>query len=284
MKLALFNGNRLGVVKDEQIIDVTAVLPHWDNGYAPNWWVRMCNDFDEIRPHIEVEAFRGNGVPLSGVKLNAAALWPSKIVAAAANYAAHVGEMASRAPYEAWMLEFGVFLKSPSSIIGPDDTIYLPDVGNAEIHHESELGFIIGKHGKNIPEERALEYVLGYTGVLDITVRGQGDRSTRKSYDGFTPIGPWLVTADEMGDPHNLRIQLWLNGSDTARQDVNSRDMQVKIPAMIAHISRIMTLNPGDVISTGAPPGVGKIVAGDVMTFEIEKIGSMNIYVSSHTT
>ncbi len=281
MKLALFNGNRLGVIKEEQIIDVTAALPHWDNGYAPNWWLRMCHDFDEIRPRIEAESARTQGTPLSQIRLNAPVLWPQKIVAAASNYAAHVDEMSARGPYEAWMLQFGVFLKAPSSIIGPDDTIELPAVGDAEIHHESELGFIIGKGGKNIPEEQALEHVLGYTGVLDITVRGQGDRSTRKSYDGFTPIGPWLVTADEVGDPHDLRIRLWLNADTVPRQDVHTGDMLVKIPQMIAHISSIMTLNPGDVISTGAPPGVGKIAPGDRITFEIEKIGQMAIHVRS---
>lgn len=279
MKLALFHGNRLGVLKGDQMIDVTAALPRWDNDYAPNWWLRMCHDFDEIRPHIEAASARGQGIPLAQVRLNAPVLWPQKIVAAASNYAAHIGEMANRGPYPAWMLEFGVFLKSPSSIIGPDDTIDLPAVGDAEIHHESELGFIIGKGGKNIPEERALEHILGYTGVLDITVRGQADRSTRKSYDGFTPIGPWLVTADEVGDPHDLRIRLWLNADDVPRQDVNTSDMQVKIPQMIAYISSIMTLNPGDIISTGAPPGVGKIAPGDRMTFEIEKIGRMDIHV-----
>ena len=124
-----------------------------------------------------------------------------------------------------------------------------------------------------------MEHVLGYTGVLDITVRGSGDRSTRKSYDGFTPVGPWLVTAEEVGDPHNLRIHLWLNDDSTPRQDVSTGDMQVKLPAMIAFISKIMTLNPGDVISTGAPPGVGKIAAGDAMTLDIEKGGRMQIDV-----
>jgi len=279
MKLALFNGNRLGVVRGEHITDVTAALPQWDNDYAANWWLRMCRDFDKLRPSIEVEASVAKAIPLSSVKLNAAALNPQKIVAAAANYPAHVEEMAAKAPYPAWMVNFGVFLKAPSSIIGPDDTIALPDVGDEEIHHESELGLVIGKGGKDIPEGQALHHVLGYTGVLDITLRGQADRSSRKSYDGFTPIGPWLVTADEVGDPQNLRIRLWVQGQETPRQDVTTRDMQVKIPAMIAYISRIMTLKPGDVITTGAPPGVGSIVPGDMMTFEIEKIGRMNVYV-----
>ncbi len=280
MKLALFNGNRLGVVIEEHIYDATATLPHWDDDYATNWWVRMCKNFKRLKPGIEALISREHAIPLSSVKLNAAALHPQKIVAAASNYSAHIQEMRDRATYEEWLLQFGVFLKAPSSIIGPNDTIKIPDVGDAEIHHESELGIIIGRTGKNIPEEQALDYVLGYTGVLDITVRGTGDRSSRKSYDGFTPIGPWLVTTDEIRDPHNLRIRLWLNGrEDKLSQNVSSGEMLVKIPAIIAYASRIMTLNPGDVISTGAPPGVGKIVSGDTITLDIEKIGLMNINV-----
>ncbi len=279
MKLALFNGNRLGIVQGEELRDVTSAVPQWDNELATNWWVRMCKNFDTLRPILEEEASRAKALPLASVKLNAPALNPGKIVAAASNYAEHVKEMAQAAKYGQWMLDFGIFLKAPSSIIGPEDTIYLPEVGEAEIHHESELAFVIGKEGKNIPEEEALDYVLGYTGLLDITVRGGADRSQRKSYDGFSPIGPWLVTADEVGDPHQLHIQLWLEGHQKPRQDVNSADMLVKIPAMIAFASKIFTLYPGDVFSTGAPPGVGKIVPGDIMTFEIEKIGRMKVYV-----
>lgn len=280
MKLALFNGNRLGVVREGYIYDATMALPHWDNDFAANWWVRMCKDFVRLRPAIEAAIVGIPGLPLSSVKLNTPALHPQKIIAVASNYAAHIQEMRNRATYEEWLLQFGIFLKAPSSIIGPGDTIELPEVGDAEIHHESELGVIIGRIGKNISEEHALDYVLGYTGVLDITVRGSGDRSSRKSYDGFTPIGPWLVTADELVDPHCLRIKLWLNGQEeAARQDVYSGDMLVKIPAIISYASHIMTLNPGDVITTGAPPGVGKIVSGDVITFSIESIGRMHIYV-----
>jgi 2-keto-4-pentenoate hydratase/2-oxohepta-3-ene-1,7-dioic acid hydratase in catechol pathway len=279
MKLALFNGNRLGLVTDQAIYDVTAALPHWDNVYAANWWLRLCHDFAQIRPALEAAARAGKGLPVDSVKLNAAALHPQKIIAVASNYAGHVQEMRDRVN-EAWLLDFGIFLKAPSSIIGPGDTIDLPDVGDAEIHHEAELGLVIGKTGKNIPEAAALDYVLGYTGVIDVTLRGSGDRSSRKSYDGFTPIGPWLVTADEVGNPHDLRIRLWLNeNEENVRQHVNSGEMLVKIPAIIAYASRIMTLQPGDVITTGAPPGVGKIEPGDVMTLDIDRIGRMTISV-----
>jgi 2-keto-4-pentenoate hydratase/2-oxohepta-3-ene-1,7-dioic acid hydratase in catechol pathway len=276
MKLALFDDYRLGVVRDDSIVDVTSVLPHWDNGYMANFWLRLCHDYDSLRPRLEEAAKSGQAVPLSQVKLNVPVLHPSKVMAAASNYGAHKAEMAARLQQQAqpsWLQEFDVFLKAPSSIIGPDETVYLPEVGDREIHHESELAFVIGKGGKDIPEERALDHVFGYTILLDITVRGDGDRSRRKSYDGFTPIGPWVVTADEIGDPHNLRIHLTVNGQ--TRQDVNSGDMLVNIPRMIAYASRVFTLNPGDVFTTGSPPGVGQIHPGDVMVTTIEKIGTM---------
>ena len=117
----------------------------------------------------------------------------------------------------------------------------------------------------------------GYTILLDITVRGDGDRSRRKSYDGFTPIGPYLVTADEVGDPHDLRIELWVNGQK--RQDVNSGEMLTRIPGMIAYASRVMTLYPGDVFTTGSPAGVGKIEDGDTMVAAIERIGKITLHV-----
>jgi len=276
MKLALFDDYRLGVLRgDDHLVDVTGALPHWDNGYAANFWLRLCHDFDALRPRLEQAALDGQVVALSGVRLRAPVLNPSKILAAASNYGEHRAEMAARSAgaSASWLQDFDVFLKAPSSIIGPGDTVYLPDVPGREIHHESELAFVIGRQGKNIPEERALEHVLGYTILIDVTVRGDGDRSRRKSYDSFTPIGPYLVTADEIGDPHNLRIELWVN--DQKRQDVNSGDMLVRIPGMIAYASRVMTLYPGDVFTTGSPPGVGKIEDGDTMVTQIERIGRL---------
>ncbi len=276
MKLALFDDYRLGVLRgEEHLVDVSGALPHWDNGYAANFWLRLCHDFDALRPRLEQAALDGQPVPLSSVRLRAPVLNPSKILAAASNYGAHKAEMAARGGgmTASWLQEFDVFLKAPSSIVGPGDTVHLPDVPGREIHHESELAFVIGRAGKNVPEERALEHVLGYTILIDVTVRGDGDRSRRKSYDGFTPIGPYLVTADEIGDPHSLRIELWVNGEK--RQDVSSGDMLVRIPAMIAYASRVMTLCPGDVFTTGSPPGVGKIEDGDTMVTQIERIGRL---------
>ncbi|HEY7066320.1 MAG TPA: fumarylacetoacetate hydrolase family protein [Chloroflexota bacterium] len=282
MKLALFNDHRLGVVRGDTIVDVTSALPAWDNGYMANFWLRMCHDFDALRPKLEQAAASGQGMPVSQARLNPPVLNPTKILAAASNYAAHKAEMNVRRDFTGdakWLGEFDVFLKAPSSIIGPDATVYLPEVGDREIHHESELAFVIGKSAKDVPPERAMEHVLGYTILLDITVRGEGDRSRRKSYDGFTPIGPYLVTADEVGDPNNLHIQLWVNGQ--TRQDVNSSDLLVKIPDMISYASKVYTLNPGDVFTTGSPPGVGQIHDGDTMVTEIAKIGRMTNHVKA---
>ncbi|MBX5489678.1 MAG: fumarylacetoacetate hydrolase family protein [Chloroflexi bacterium] len=281
MKLAIFNELRLGVLRgDDALVDVTAALPQWDNGYAANWWLRLCHDFAELRPRLERAAAEGQPVPLSQVRLRAPVLYPSKIIAAASNYGAHREEMRGRfTPAGSWLGEFDVFLKAPSSIIGPGDTIVLPEVGDREIHHESELAFVIGRGGKDIPVERALDHVLGYTILIDVTVRGAGDRSRRKSYDTFTPIGPYLVTADEIGDPHALRIELWVN--DQKRQDVNSGEMLTKIPEMIAYASQVMTLCPGDVFTTGSPAGVGQIHDGDTLVTQISKIGRMTNHVKA---
>ena len=182
---------------------------------------------------------------------------------------------------EDWMMSFDVFLKAPSAISGPADHIVLPrhalDAGQ-EIHHESELVIVIGTGGKDIPEGEAAGHILGFTAGLDITVRGAADRSRRKSYDTFAPLGPWITTADEAGDPASLEIDLVRNGDDH-RQHSRARDMITPVPAIVCYASRIMTLLPGDLIFTGAPPGVGPIYPGDVLDTRISRIGSMKIGV-----
>ena len=142
-----------------------------------------------------------------------------------------------------------------------------------EIHHESELAVIIGRGGTHIAEADAADHVLGYTIGLDMTVRGDGDRSRRKSYDTFTPIGPWIVTADEVADPNKLEVRLEVDGD--LRQEANTKDMLVDVAGIIAYASSVMRLDPGDVILTGAPPGVGQVKAGEVMVSEISEIGTM---------
>jgi len=200
-------------------------------------------------------------------------VWPHNLFAYPVNYIAHQTEMASthRADLN------GYFLKATSSISGPSDAIVLPDLPSREIHHECELALIIGKAGRHIPVDQALDHVFGYSCLMDITVRGKEERVMRKSYDTFTPIGPALVTADEVGDPSNLDMKLWVN--DDLRQHASTRDLLVDIPNMVALASSVSTLEPGDVIATGTPEGVGPIRHGDKVTIEIERVGRMTVPV-----
>jgi 2-keto-4-pentenoate hydratase/2-oxohepta-3-ene-1,7-dioic acid hydratase in catechol pathway len=289
MKLAIFDDFRLGVVSADEthITDVTDALPwpHDADPFGAGWWLRLCRDFSTLRPRLEQAGQSGPPRQLDTVKLRAAVLNPGKIVAAAANYLAHRDEMKAvtertGGPAAAWLSDFDVFLKSTSSIVGPADAVLLPAQPVAqkkEIHHESELAVVLGRGGTHIPEQRALDHVLGYTIGLDMTVRGDGDRSRRKSYDTFTPLGPWLVTADEVGDPQALEIGLTVNGQP--RQNVHTSTMLTPVARLIAYASDVMRLDPGDVLLSGAPPGVGPVVDGDLIDTWISRIGRMHLPV-----
>lgn len=287
MRLAVLEGLRLGVLTGDEVADVTGALPwpHDPDPLTAGWWRRLCRDFELVRPALAAAAAdpASPRIPLDEARLLAPAVNPSKIVAAASNYAAHVAEMhevqeRTLGAVEPWMMEFDVFLKAPSSIAGPRDDIRLPsEEAASEIHHEAELVAIVGTGGKRIPAREALDAIVGYTIGLDITVRGKGDRSRRKSYDTFSPLGPWLVTRDEAGDPADMRIELDRNG--VSRQHVAARDMTVPVSHIVAYASAVMTLLPGDVIFTGAPPGVGPIARGDKLRVRISRLGEMEVGV-----
>ena len=287
MRLAILDGLRLGVVCETTVIDVTAALPwpHDPDPLTAGWWRRLCRDLDSVRPALAA-AVRDPAAPRVAVgdaRLLAPVVNPSKIVAAASNYQEHVAEMhevqgRTLGRVESWMMEFDVFLKAPSSIAGPRDDIVLPpDQRDREIHHEAELVAIVGKGGKDIAPRDALSRIAGYTIGLDITVRSKADRSRRKSYDTFSPLGPWLVTSDEAGDPADMDIELERN--DVLKQKVSTRDMLVPVQDIVAYASRVMTLLPGDVLFTGAPPGVGPIEPGDTLRVRISRLGEMGLTV-----
>lgn len=291
MKLAIFDDARLGAVTTsadgDRVVDVTAALPylHDPDPLTAGWWRALCRDYSSLAPALQEAAADGRPRPLDEVVLRAPVLGPSKVIAAASNYGEHVAEMhgvqqRTLGRVEAWMMDFDVFLKAPSSIVGPGADIALPrDVVAAghEVHHESELVVVIGSGGKDIPVESASEHVLGFTCGLDITVRSPGDRSRRKSYDGFSPLGPWIVTTDEIGDGSDLDILLRCGGD--VRQSITTADMLTPVPAIVAYASSVMTLLPGDVLFTGAPPGVGPIAAGEKLEMRISRIGSMTVQV-----
>lgn len=288
MRIAILGDNRPAVVADDgQTLRPVRRSGRWNHDtdqLNDSWWVRMCGDPNTVPQVEELD----EPIPTASAFLRAPVLKPSKIIACASNYSAHVAEMketvlprTSRdAP--AWLLDFDVFLKAPSSIIGPRDTVHLPPAAtaaNVEVHHESELAIVIGRGGRNITADDALTHIFGYVPSLDMTLRGNGDRSRRKSYDTFTPVGPWVTTYDEISDPHALDIKLTVNG--TVRQDVNTAAMTVRIPDIIEYVSAVMTLNPGDLILTGAPPGVGPVHAGDVMNVHITQLGRLQIPVQA---
>lgn len=276
MRLVRFNEGRIGVLAGDNVHDVTGAIGVDPAAWPPVGMLQLIRNFASLKGKLE-QATRSGGVPLAGVRLLAPIVWPHNLFAYPVNYIAHQTEMASthRADLN------GYFLKATSSISGPQDPIVLPDLPSREIHHECELALIIGKGGRHIPVEKALDHVFGYSCLMDITVRGKEERVMRKSYDTFTPIGPALVTADEVGDTSNLDMKLWVNKD--LRQHAGTRDLIVDIPNMVALASSVSTLEPGDVIATGTPEGVGPIRDGDTVTIEIERVGRMSVPVQQGT-
>ncbi len=194
---------------------------------------------------------------------------PGKIVALGRNYAEHAKEHGSEVPKEPLL-----FLKAPSAVIGPDEPIVLTPLSQ-QVEHESELVLVIGKRARNVPEEKAWEYVLGVTCGNDVTARDlqsrDGQWARAKSFDTFCPLGPWIVTHLKPEDVGDLGITCRVNGE--MRQMASTREMLFPPARLIAHITAAMTLLPGDMIMTGTPAGVGPLKAGDVVEVEVEGIG-----------
>jgi 2-keto-4-pentenoate hydratase/2-oxohepta-3-ene-1,7-dioic acid hydratase in catechol pathway len=217
--------------------------------------------------------YTGDRFALGDVRLLAPIL-PSKVIAIGRNYAAHAAELGNDVPERPL-----IFLKPSTSVIGSNDLIRLPADSN-QVEHEAELALIIGKVAKDLPRERALDAVFGYTCANDVTARDQQRQDVQftraKSYDSFCPIGPWIETRF---DPSAARVRAFVNGQ--VKQDGNTRDMIFDVATIVSFMSHIMTLVPGDVILTGTPEGVGPIVNGDIVTVAIEGIGELTNKVQS---
>jgi 2-keto-4-pentenoate hydratase/2-oxohepta-3-ene-1,7-dioic acid hydratase in catechol pathway len=274
MRLVRFDDGQVGALRGDEVVDVSHLFPDRQGPFPSTFLVAAIARFEELRPRIEAAAAGGPGRPLAGCRLLPPLVFPTKVLAAPVNYKKHQVEMSAANTIH----ELGFFLKAPSSIIGPGGTIRLP-FPERRTDHEVELAAVIGKEATRVKAAEALEYVFAYTILVDVTVRGGEDRSTRKSFDTFTPIGPSLVTRDEIPDPQNLRMRLWLNGEP--RQDASTRDMIEGVAGLIQHASSIMTLYPGDILSTGTPEGVSPLKPGDVVTVEIERLGRMELKVAA---
>lgn len=277
MRIARFDDDRIGVVLDDRVLDVTDQLTEW-LGAAPYSLVRrLIGEFAAVRPLLDAAiaaAGPSAGLPVEEVRLLAPVPDPTKIVAAPVNYRDHQSEM-----NEAFHISaLGFFLKSPSSLLDPGGTVRLPYT-DRRFDHEAEFALIVGRHASHITPEQALEYVFGYTGLMDITMRGGEDRSTRKSFDTFTPLGPWIVTPDELGPPVDVALELTVNGE--SRQKANTRDLIWSAARFLAYASTVTVLEPGDVVTTGTPAGVAPIAHGDTVELCVDRIGSLRATVTA---
>ncbi|MDF3311081.1 fumarylacetoacetate hydrolase family protein [Rhodococcus sp. T2V] len=283
MRFVHFNNSRLGVVVGSEIVDVTTLLDGQIVGKEGPLHALLSTGAgpeavtDDLLDHAE-------RFDLSAATLHAPLPLPNKVVAAPVNYYDHQKEMASDKaiidfglPTNKTIVDFGIFLKSGTSVSGPETPIELP-YSDVRIDQEGELGVVIGRRARNVGIDEARDYVFGYVNLLDITCRGAEDRSMRKSYDTFTPIGPWVVTADEVPDPNNLDLKCWVN--DELRQDANTAQLICNVDGLISYASSVMTLLPGDIIATGTPAGVGPLANGDSVRVEIGNLGTLEVTVT----
>lgn len=279
MKLASFDGGRIGLVNGDDIVDITGEVNVTPGAWPPVGMLHVIERFPSLKARLAELAASAPRKPLAQVRLETPVAWPNKVIAFPANYHAHIEEQKRGTGLISLFKADGqgFFLKASSSLSGPADPIVLPNIPERQIHHECELAVIIGKGGRQISREQALEHVFGYACLIDVVVRGKEERVMRKSYDTFCPVGPWIVTADEVPDHTAIDLRLMVNGE--VRQQASTRDLIVDIPEMIRMASAVMTLYPGDIIASGTPAGVGPISGGDKVVIEIARVGSMTLDV-----
>jgi acylpyruvate hydrolase len=285
LSMRLGGQDRAGMVIGSEVLDVSAIFSTTPLEDALDLFATGAEGLLNLAARISGDAdlaqmYRETGVmiALEGLVLNPPVIKPGKILAVGLNYAAHAGEQNKEAPESPL-----IFSKCVSALIGPEDSIILPRI-SGKADYEAELAVVIGREAKNVSADEALDYVAGYTIMNDVTARdlqrSESQWARAKGLDTFAPCGPWLVTTDEIPDPHALDIQLRVNGE--LRQDSNTGDMIFKIPELIEFISQDLTLKPGDIISTGTPAGVGVhrrppvfLKEGDRIEIFIERIGTL---------
>jgi 2,4-didehydro-3-deoxy-L-rhamnonate hydrolase len=290
VKLCRYDDDRLGVVRDDLVHDVTEAqteirksAPYAMKGDAtiaalPQW-----------RERIERMADKAAGKPSASLNLLPPVARPTKLTCAPTNYQAHIEEMATASQQpgsqivrsqSSKILEAGMFLKANSALVGPSEgvPVRFPE---RRTDHEVELVMVIGKPGSDISQAKALDHVAGYCLGLDMTVRGREDRSFRKSVDGYAVLGPWFVTADEIPDPDAVPISLTVNGEK--RQDSNTSQLIYNCRRLIEFASEFYSLYPGDLLYTGTPEGVGPVKPGDVIVCRsAPTLGELTIKVRAH--
>ena len=282
MRLARFDDNRLGLVDGDCLRDVSAaldVLPAVRYPIPPG--DMLIARLDAVLARARDIAPSSPRLSLSDVVLRSPVANPGKVVAAPVNYQKHLDEVRDDAELHhdnaiATIHRAGLFLKAASSVVGAGDGIALEKLDRRS-DHEVELAAVIGRTARRVSRADALACVAGYCVGLDITIRGSEERSLRKSVDSYTVLGPYLVSADDVGSPDDLDVQLSVNGE--LRQSSNTRLLIKKVAELIEFASSFYTLYPGDVLMTGTPEGVAPIYPGDTIEATISRIGTMRVAV-----
>ncbi len=274
MKLLYFDDYKLGVLKGDGVVDVSRLvqdIPH----VGPHDLISgLIERFAQYRARLEEAEARGVTVPVGAVRIRPPLPRPGNIDCMALNYK-EGGKQDQHTPINA-------FLKSPNGIIGNDDTMVLPDVPATIFEGEAEVAVVMGRRAFNVPAAEAMDYVFGYCNFIDGSARGLPPTGNTfyqmKSRETFAPVGPYLVTADEIVDPHSLQIRLWVNG--ILKQDFNTGEMLYKVPRCIEWVSSVHSLDPGDVLAMGTDHrGLGAFQDGDVVEIETQGLGRLRVHV-----
>ena len=276
MKIGFYDDFRPCIVKDDGVVDVTGQVRALQGASPQILLENLITNWLAFRFRLQDMEQRGPVIPMENVRLRAPVPRPGKVLCGNANYMEGVKIDPPRPLY--------TFFKSPDAVIGPGETVVLPDFRASIFNHEAELGIVIGKPGHNLQPDEALSYVFGYTTAIDVSARvpesGEAELpgSYGKCFDTFLPIGPAITTADEIADPNNLRVQYSVN--EELRQDYNTSDMEHSVAYVIAALSHVMTLKPGDLILAGTNHGhLGPLQDGDLGEIEIEKVGRNSHHV-----
>jgi 2-keto-4-pentenoate hydratase/2-oxohepta-3-ene-1,7-dioic acid hydratase in catechol pathway len=267
----------VGIVTEEGVVDAAgAIAVPASAGLSPMRRLLLGADGTGVDAATLAETLAGvsgTAVPLSELQVEPIVPDPGKIMAAPVNYFDHKAEMNEDAHVDS----LGLFLKAPTSVLAAAGEVRLPYT-DRRFDQEGELAVVIGRTASHVSASDALEYIAGYTLLLDMTMRGGEDRSTRKSFDTFTPVGPFLVTPDEAGSPQDMRLRCWVG--DELRQDADIADLIWGVPELIAYASSVMVLKPGDILTTGTPAGVGVVGDGDRVAVEVGGLGRLEVWVS----
>lgn len=274
MRIARFNDDRMGVVgSDNTLVDITDLLQQYDPLGPEDLLPDLITHFDELKPELESRVAAGGGAALSEVRLRSPVARPTKIICLIGNF---------REGTDRPMQTLDIFFKSPEAISGDGDTVVLPPHQATIFHHEAEIAVVIGQEAKDLSRESAMDAIFGYTVFNDVSARGLGREGINsflgKSFDTFAGFGPWIVTPDEVPDPHNLHITVDVDGE--RRQDYSTTDIERPIDELLTYISSVTTLRPGDVICCGTNhQGLGAMQDGDEVVTSISGIGSFTLHV-----